>query len=152
MIFDLDRQTEGEWFPFFESSINERGEIVYDDPKPNAGRVRIRSLTPIIEQLQAGKKRKYEHVLNSRTGAMERVGYFEDPSVEQAKKERDDVWDYAITGIEGLYDSKGNEIACTRENKLKLMAIPMFDRFVAKCLQILANAGVKAKEDEGKNS
>lgn len=152
MVFDLEQPNEGEWFPFFESRINEKGEVVYDDPKPDTGRVRIRGLAPIIEQLMAGKKKKYEHVLNPRSGAMERVGYFEDPSVDQAKKEREDVWDYAITGFDGLYDAKGVEITCTRENKLRLMKIPMFDRFVARCLQILANAGVKAKEDEGKNS
>jgi len=151
MVFDLDRQTEGEWFPFFESHVNEKGEIVYDDPKPNAGRVRIRSLTPIIEQKQEGKKRSFAFVLNPQTRAMERVGYFEEVSLEQAKNERDDVWDYAITGFEGLYDAKGNEIACTRENKLKLMAIPMFDRYVGKCLRMLSDAGVVAKEEQGKN-
>lgn len=152
MVFDLEQQNEGEWFPFFESHIDDKGEIVYDDPKPDSGRVRIRSMAPIIEKQIEGRKRNYQFALNPQSRAMERVGYFEELSLDQAKKERDDVWDYAITGIEGLYDSKGNEIACTRENKLKLMKIPMFDRFVAKCLQILVNAGVKAKEDEGKNS
>lgn len=151
MIFDLERLNEGEWFPFFESHIDDKGEIVYDDPKSDAGRIRIRSMNPIIEKQIEGRKRSAQFVLNPQSRAMERVGYFEEIPFEQAKKDRDDVWDYVITGLEGLYDAKGKEIECTRENKLKLMAIPMFDRFVAKCLQILANAGVKAKEDEGKN-
>ena len=42
-------------------------------------------------------------------------------------------------------------IDCTRENKLKLMRVPVFDRFIARCLEMLANSGVKEKEDEQKN-
>jgi len=151
MIFDLERLNEGEWFPFFESRINEKGEVVYDEPKPDSGRVCIRSMTPIMEQLQKDRKRKYEFALNPQTRAMERVGYFDDLPADQQKKERDDVWDYVIVDFEGLYDAKGKEIACTRENKLKLLSIPMFDRFIAQCLRMLASSGVKAKEDEGKN-
>ena len=152
MIFDLDVVQQGDYFTFFESTVNERGEVTYLDPKPDAGRVRIRSLTPFIEMSQAGKKRKYEHVLNPSTRSMERISYIEDSTPDQAKKERDDLWDYAITDIENFFDAKGEPILCTRENKIRLMAVPVFDRFVARCLQVLAGAGVKTEEDLRKNA
>lgn len=152
MIFDLDAAHQGDWFTFFNSFINEKGEVVYEDPKPDAGRVCIRSLTPYFEQMQAKRKRKFEFALNPATRSMERVGYYDEPTPEQAKKERDDVWDYAITGIENFFDAKGEPILCTQENKIRLMAVPVFDRFVARCLQTLSGAGVKAEEELRKNA
>ena len=73
--------------------------------------------------------------------------YVPELSLEEGKAERDDAWDYAITGIENFKDSKGKIITCTRENKLALMKVPVFDRLVARCLQILASSGVKEKEE-----
>ena len=150
MIFDLDL-SQGEWFRFFESRINEKGELVYDDPNPDAGRVCIRSIAPFLEQIQAKRKKKFEWVLNTATRSMERIGYFEEQSIEDQRKERDDLWDYAITDMEDFYDVKGALILCTRENRLKLMAHPVFDRFVARCLQIISASGVKTKEEAEKN-
>jgi hypothetical protein len=151
MILDIEKGSEGDWFSFFESSVNEKGEVVYTDPKPDAGRVRIRSIAPFIEERQAQRKRKYEFVLNPATRSMERVGYYEDQTPEQAKKDRDDIWDYAIVDIENFTDGKGKPILSTRENKSKLMALPVFDRFIGRCLQLIASAGAQAKEDETKN-
>lgn len=150
MILDLDAP-QGEWFKFFESHINEKGELVYDDPKPDAGRVCIRSLAPFWETIQAKRKKKFEFVLNPSTRSMERVGYFEEQSREDAKKEIDDAWDFAITGLEEFFDAKGQSIICNRENKIKLMALPVFDRFIARCLQLLSASGVKVKEEQEKN-
>ena len=150
MIFDLDAH-EGEWFPFFESRLNGTGAVEYLDPREDAGRVCIRSLTPYFDKLQSTRKRKHEFVLNQATRQMERVGYFEEPGAEQNNREREDAWDYAITGIENIFDAKGNEITCTRENKLRLMALPVFDRFLARCLQLLAESGVKTAEVQEKN-
>lgn len=151
MIFDIEKGSEGDWFNFFESSINEKGKVVFADPKPDSGKVRIRSIVPFIEERQAQRKKKYEFVLNPDTRSMERVGYYEDQTPEQAKKDRDDIWDYAITDIEDFSDKSGTPILCTRENKAKLMALPVFDRFVGRCLQLIASAGAQAKEDERGN-
>lgn len=150
MVFDLD-SSQGEWFRFFESRINERGEFIYDDPTPDAGRICIRSIGPFLDRIQAKRKRKFEWVLNPSTRSMERVGYYEDQTPEDLKKEREDIWDYAITGIEDFFDVKGDPILCTRENKVKLMTFPVFDRFVARCLQTLSASGVKTKEEAEKN-
>jgi hypothetical protein len=88
--------------------------------------------------------------MNPKTRQMERITYYAELSIEEAKAERDDAYDFAITGIEGFKDAKtGQIITCTRANKLALMKVPVFDRFFAKCQQVLASSGVK--EQESKN-
>jgi len=151
MIFDIDKQNEGEWFTYFKSRVNEKGEIEYDEPEPNAGRICVRSITPKLEELQASRKRKHEFVFNPSTRSMERVGYYDELPPEEVRKRSDDIWDYAITSWEGLFNAKGKPIECNRINKLKLMAIPEFDRFIGRCLQMLGDASVKAKEELEKN-
>lgn len=150
MIIDIDKGNNGDWFAFFESRV-EDGKTIYDDPKPDAGRVCIRSMAPFLEERQSQRKRKFEFVLNPQTRTMERVGYYDEISYEQAKKDQADLWDYTITGLENFFDKNGKEIECTRENKVKLMTVPAFDRFVARCLQILGSAQTQAKEEEEKN-
>lgn len=150
--FNLD-ETEGEWFQYFGSSIDlNTGEIVYEDPVSDA-RVQIRSITPFIEERLSKRKRLVEHVYNQKSRAMERLPYYEELTFDQAKAEREDTWDYAITALENFKDKKtGEPIACTRENKIKMMKIPVFDRFVAKCLEMIASSGTQAKKEAEKNS
>jgi len=149
MLINLETN-EGEWFPFQNSTISpSTGEPVFDDPVSDA-RVQIRSMTPFFEERIAKRKRQTEHVMNPKTRQMERITYYAELSIEEAKAERDDAYDFAITGIEGFKDAKtGQIITCTRANKLALMKVPVFDRFFAKCQQVLANSGVK--EQESKN-
>lgn len=142
-----DNEAEGEWFTFFGSRINEKNEVVYDDPKPGAGRMRLRSMAPFIEALPPVKK-KYEWVLNTATRQMERQGYVEDRTAEEIKKGNDDAWDYAITGLENFFIGAG-QIPCTKEGKTRLRKLPLFDRFLARCSQLLASSGVTAKAAEG---
>lgn len=151
MFIEID-STQGEWFPFFSSHIDPiTGEPIYEDPTPDA-RVQIRSIGPFIEERMAKRKKIAEHVYNPKTRAMERISYFAEQTSDELRAERDDLWDYAITGIENFKDSKTGElIICTRENKLKLMKVPVFDRFVARCQQLLASSGVKEKEESEKN-
>jgi len=151
MFFDLD-STEGEWFQFFGSRIDlNTGEVIYEEPTSDA-RVQIRSIASFLEERQAKLKKSIEHVYNPKTRAMERISYFPDQSPEEARAEREDVWDYMITGIENFKDRKtGEVIACTRENKIKLMKHPVFDRFIARCMQLLADSGAKVKEETEKN-
>lgn len=151
MIIDLEGK-EGEWFSFFKSRIDEKGTVIYDDPEPDAGRICIRNLGPYFEKLQAKRKRKYEFVLNPQTRSMERVGYYDEGTPEQIRKERDDAWDYAIVAWENLYDKHDNPIECTRENKLLLMSLPVFDRFIARCIQMISEHGVKEAEILSKNA
>lgn len=150
MLFDLN-QNEGEWFPFQNSKIDPlTGEPVFDDPVTDA-KVQIRSMTPFFEERIAKRKREVERILNPKTRQMERISFYAELSVEEAKAERDDAFDFAITGIEGFKDAKtGKMIDGSRENKLALMKVPVFDRFFARCQQLLSSSGVK--EQVEKNS
>lgn len=152
MNFDLDA-TQGEWFPFATSEIDlNTGEIIYGESVSDA-RVQVRSIIPFIEERLSKRKRLIEHVLNPKTRTMERLPYYEDLTFEEARAEREDTWDYCIIGIENFKDSRtGQDIACTRENKIKMMQNPVFDRFIARCLQMIASSGAKAKEESEKNS
>jgi hypothetical protein len=149
MILDLEIQEEGEWFYYFYSHIDQiTGEVIYDDPVKDA-RVKIRSLAPYIEQRFAERKKQKEHVLNPKTRAMERIEYYPDLSPEKMITERENTWDYVIQGLDGFQNKKTKkEIACTRENKIKLMKLPVFDRFIARCLQLLDESGVQTGEEE----
>lgn len=151
MFFDVE-SAQGEWFAFFGSHIDPvTGDPVYEAPVPDA-KVQIRSIAPFVEERFAKRKKIFENVYNPKTRGMERISYYAEQTAEEAKAERDDLWDYAIMDFEGFKDSKtGEVIACTRENKLKLMKVPVFDRFVARCQQLLSSAGIKDKEEAEKN-
>lgn len=152
MKFDLTQGAKGEWFPFFGSEITPGGETNYLDPEPGAGRVCLRiadadTLTQIHAQT---RKRKSEFVLNPQTRKMERVNYF-DQSADQEEKEREMIWDHAIVDWENILDANGAPIPCTLENKLKLLSIPVFARFIGRCLQLLGEQNAEKQADAEKN-
>jgi len=149
MIFDLE-QAEGERFQFFTSTIDPTtGKITYDDS--GDAWVELRPMQPFFEQQLAKRKKITEHVHNPKTRQLERISFYPDLSIEEAKKERDDAWDYAITGFGSFKDRAGNLIQFNRENKLKMIKNPVFTRFCERCFEVMANSGV-SKEEEIKNS
>jgi len=152
MKFDITGAAEGEWFKFFKSKIKENGEIQYLDPEENAGRVQIRISNPeVVEDIQAKTRKKVqEWVHNPKTRAMERGTYYDQTEVQE-KKEREMIWDYAIQDWKNLLDKDEKEIPCTLENKLKLMNIPQFARFIGRCLQLITGANIESEEVAGKN-
>jgi hypothetical protein len=151
-IFNLDKEEQGDWFAFFSSKIDQStGEISYNPPEPDAAEFRVRSMASFFENRRKGRKKEYKMVLNPSTRAMERVGYFEDLPAEEATKENEDLWDYAITGIKNAFSASGEPIECTRENKLKLLEIPIFLRFMTRVFQMLTEAGIKQKASAEKN-
>jgi hypothetical protein len=152
MRFDLSGETRGEWFKFFRSEIREGGDVTYLDPEEGAGRVCLRIATPeVIEEIQSQTRKKVkEFVINKLTRKMDRWEGF-DQTPEQERRERELIWDHAIQEWEGILDKDGNEIPCTLENKLKLMNIPQFARFVGRCLQLISGANAGAAEEAGKN-
>ena len=150
-IFDLD-ETKGDWFDFFESTIDiKTGDITYDDPKPGTGRVCLRNMSVFVRERNRNRKKKYEFVLNSSTRSMQKVESTEQTAEEEAQ-ERDDAFDYAITHFENFFDAKGKTIECIRENKIKLLAIPVFDRFIARCFELQQNANKMQSQVIEKNS
>ena len=148
--FNLDDGT-GDWFEFFESRIDiKTSDITYDDPKPGTGRVCLRDMGPFYREKQRNRKKKYQFVRNPGSRAMEQVELLQSP--EEDAQEREDAFDYAITDFENFFDANGKAIKCTRENKLKLLAVPVFDRFIARCFELQQNASkIQAKVAE-KNS
>lgn len=152
-VFDFTKEDQGDWFGFFNSHIDQStGEIIYDQPEAGAAEFRIRSMGPFWDERRKGRKKQFQFVLNPNTRAMERVGYYPDLPAEEAEKENNEAWDYAITGMKNAkWKENGPEMECTMENKLKLIEIPAFLRFITRCFQILSNAGIKRQEDSEKN-
>jgi hypothetical protein len=153
MILDLEIQEEGEWFHFFSSHIDQlTGDVVYDDPVTDA-KMKIRGITPFIERKMIARKKQVERVYNPKSRAMERIAFYPDLTPEENIKEREETWDYLIQDWVGFADKKtGRDIPCTKENKTKLMKIPVFDRYIARCLQLLSESGVEEAAKETKNS
>lgn len=152
IIFNLD-ETAGDWFDFFESRVDlKTGEVTYDDPKPGTGRVCLRNMAVFMRKRQRSRKKEHDFVLNTNSRAMERVEYLKPQTAEEEAQEREDAFDYAITGLEDFFDGKGKPIKCTRENKLELLAIPVFDRFIARCFEIQQNASKIQTQVAEKNS
>jgi hypothetical protein len=155
--FNLNNAEEGELFPFQNSTIDDKGDIVWDDPildhttKKPIAMVGIRSMTPFFEERIKERKMVVEHVFNPKSKGMDRDRHPKDLTFEEAQAERNDAYDYAITSLEGFKAKGGGVITCTRENKLALMKNPVFDRFFAKCQQMLANSSVEQVEMESKN-
>lgn len=153
MLIDLELQHEGEWFYFFSSTIDQTtGEVIYDEPVKDA-RVKIRSMTSFIEDRVIKRKKQVEHVLNPKTRQMERIEYYPTPSPEEFKQEQEATWDWVIQDFEGFKDKRtGKPVECNLANKIKMMQIPVFDRFVARCLALLGEAGAQKGDAETKNS
>ena len=150
IIFDLDEAT-GDWFDFFESRIDiKTGDVTYDDPKPGTGRICLRDMGVFMRERRRNRVKKTKFVQNTGTRAMEQIELLQ--TAEEEAQERDDGFDYAITGFEDFFDAKGKPIKCTRENKLKLLAIPVFDRFVARCFEMQQNASKIQAQVTEKNS
>jgi len=151
VVVDID-ESNGDWFDFFESNIDlNTGNIVYEDPKPGTGKACFRPSRPLVMERVANRKKESEFVLNPKTRAMEKVEFYKSQTVEEQQKEQDDMTDYVITDLENFYDAKGNPIECTRENKLTLAKVPVFDRFMARCMEIQMNSNIKQAEKEKKN-
>ena len=150
-VFDIDKEEQGDWFPFFSSTVDpSTGEIVYDKPEKGAAEFRIRSMGPFWEERRKGRKKEHKMVLNPATRAMERVSYYENLPEDEAAKENEDAWDYAITGMNKAFSAPKVPIECTRESKLKLIRMPVFVRFITRVFMTLNESGVKQQEAEKK--
>jgi hypothetical protein len=149
---DLDSIEEGEWFFYQNSYIDkETEEPIFGKPSPHA-KVRVRRMQPLIQEKVLKRKKVAEYVLNTKSREMERKTHYKDQTWEEEQKEIDDMWDYVITGLECFKNKKTKEfLECTRENKLKLMMIPAFDRFIGHCLKILEGAEVEKAKATAKN-
>lgn len=151
-VFDCDKDSQGDWFAFFGSTFDPAtGDIVFDDPEPDAAEFCIRSMGPFWDERRKGRKREHKFTLNPVTRQMERVSYYPDMDPEAEAQENDDAWEYAITGFKNAFSAPGVEMEYNRENILKLIEIPTFLRFVQKVFLVLSDVGVKAAGDKQEN-
>lgn len=152
MKFDLNQGSKGEWFPYFGSTVRADGTVDYAEPQPGAARVCLRIAdAETLEKIHAQTRaKKAEFVLNPQTRQMERVVYY-DQAPDQAKKERELIWDHAIVDWEGIEDADSKPIPCTAENKMRLINIPEFARYIGRCLQIMGTAEADQAEASEKN-
>jgi len=151
-VFDF-KESEGDWFEYFESSFDMKtGEIIYDDPKPGTGRACFRSTMPFVKEHEDKREIVKSHVFNPKTRAMDYEEHPKSRTPEEKQQYNDDMYDYAIVGLENFFDAEGNALECTRENKLKLAKVPVFDRFMARCMELQLNAKSKQAEVTEKNS
>jgi len=155
LIFDLKNAGSGEWFPFFRSEIKPDGDVTYFDPEPDAGKMQLRVAdSEVMDKIQKETRtKKVDHILNKSTHKMDRDEYF-DQTPEQAKLEREMIWDHAIENWEDkapFLNADGSPIERTIENKLKLMSIPICARFVGRSLQLIQGAAKEVKEASVKN-
>jgi hypothetical protein len=151
-VFEQQKE-KGDWFPFFGSKIDlETGEILYDPPEEGAAEFCFRSPAPFWQERQRGRGKEHKMVLNPSTRQMERVGYFPDLPPDEEQAERDDSWDYCITGMKGArWTADGPEMECTKENKLKLLKNSAFLRYANRVLQLILETGAKHKNAAEKN-
>ena len=153
MLIDLD-VTQGEWFPFFGSHIDQQtGDVVYDEPAdPNVG-AEIRSTAPFFEEKMKSLKRGREHVFNPKTRGMDRVTFFKEQTFDEIMGELDEMYDYAITNLKGFKNKRTKILVeCTKENKVLLRHNEVFKRYFERCQQLLHGDSIKDKEDEKKTS
>lgn len=150
-IIDFDMAESGTWFDFFTSRVKDDGSIEYDKPLPGAGRMCIRSSASFIEDQVQKRERCHEMVVNPKTRQMERISYHKELTPEEIKRSNADLWDHVIMDYNAFFDKNGKPIPVTRENKIKLMNIPVFDRFVGKCLKDLNDQTVRHAEELSKN-
>jgi len=151
-VFDLTENQEGDWFDFFTSKLDlETGNVIYDDPIPGTGRACFRPARPFLEEKLEQRKKISEVVLNPKTRAMERIESYKPLTAKEEKQEREDLIDYAFTGLEDFFEPDGTPIKCTRKNKIALVKVPVFDRFMARCMELQVNANIKQAEKSEKN-
>ncbi|MFA5261625.1 MAG: hypothetical protein WC450_10390 [Candidatus Omnitrophota bacterium] len=170
-VFDNEIIELGDWFPFFDSRVDlQTGEVTFFPSKEGAATFQIRPLTLFYEEIRNKKKKEYKWVSNPKTHAMERRGHDPDQTPEDEQREREDSYDYAITGARNAYWGKGkdNPIFCiapkiastneekeelrrSRADKIKLMRDPAFSRYFLRVQEMLSNFGAKAKEELEKN-
>jgi hypothetical protein len=158
MSFDLEKIGVGEWFPYQDSVIDDKGEIEwrpveYDEDGKPIESVCFRQVDPdehrVIRDKYKGKKINIP-VKDPDTRQMGIVPQYEQ-TPEQEKAERMEFWDKTIVDWD-LKDPKGQPIPCTAENKYKLFKGHMpFLRFCNRSLQILSNAKVEGEKAAEKN-
>lgn len=126
--------------------VEERTGVWFD--MDGGGRVQIRTLTAddmkSIRRQTVKKRTEFKKVDGT-------PGRFEYEEVND-ELQNELFWDRVIVDWSGLYDGKGSEIPCTKENKLLLMMRSIkFAKFVGECLKELSDSEAELEELASKN-
>ena len=137
MFFNLDAVDSGVWYPFQDSILQDDGTPVFMDPEENAGKVCVRNADSAFYDALYKKTRKkvVEQVLNPTTRIMERQVRHE---LIPGKEVEDNaaLWDHMIVDWdERICSAPGKPIPCNKVNKVKMMKVKAFDRFIWKCMR-----------------
>lgn len=129
-VIDLEERT-GSWFEM-----------------DGGGRVQIRTLTAedmkIIRKQTVKKRTEFKKVDGT-------PGRFEYEEVDD-EKQNELFWDRVIVDWSGLYDGKGEEIPCTKDNKMLLMLKSVkFAKFIGDSLKELSDSETEVEELNRKN-
>lgn len=151
MFLEIGKK-DGQWFPFRMSTIDENtGEIVWGDPIEGM-EVQIRSWRPFFDERISKRPQETIWKVHPKSHAYEPHTKFKDLTIEEAKQERQDAQDYAITGLRGFKDKKTREeYPCTREVKLGLLELDFFDRFFIDCQQRIDSYGIEMEKAASEN-
>ena len=130
MKFDL--KNEGTWFNFDE-----------DDESQGKIQLRICAGKDVDAITKKTRKIRIEYKKGNR---------FEVPVLDSDLYQRL-VWDFCIVAWENVQDETGRQMACSTENKMKMMSESNdFANFVLECLDKLEAVKKKEVDDEAKNS
>lgn len=148
MLFDIDGVSDGIWFDFQESTVDEDGKITFLDVAEGAGSMCIRQAdAEFFDKLYKKTRKKVVKIEPNRAlrNSLERIEYTEIlPGKEN--EEREALIDHWIVDYKGLKKPGGAEITVTKENKIKLMKIASVRRFVDECHRRISSDGGMVKE------
>jgi len=151
-VINLQTGKDGSWFSFFYSKIDSATmDVIYDDPIEDGPRMKIRNPVPFFKDRNNKRKTKGEFILNKKTRAMEKVVSDLELTANEKQAENDDFVDYVIQEVDG-FKLDGQIIKGTRNEKIRMMDIPIVSMFVHRCIEILQEQGATEEKEEGKNS
>lgn len=131
MKLNLEDLNPGTFFPFEEGSDDKGGVTI-----------RLANSEILDEIAKRCTKTKFEYRRGQR---------FEITTVDEELK-GEILWNYVIIDWSGLFDLQGNDIPCTKENKLMLMKKSVkFSSFVSKSVEALSEKISEYNEDLEKN-
>jgi hypothetical protein len=150
-VINLQTGKDGSWFSFFYSKIDSATmDVIYDDPIEDGPRMKIRNPVPFFKERSKNRKTKGEYVLNKKTRAMEKVVSELELTAAEKQAENDDFVDYVIQEVDG-FKLDGKEIKGTRDEKIRMMEIPIVSMFVHHCVEILQEQGAQEEKAESEN-
>ena len=151
MFINLDAITEGEWFPFRMSTVDDTGETIWGEESTEA-KVKIRSWKKFFEDAFANRERVVEWKVHPKSRANQKHENLKEMTPEETIQQKADAVDYAILEWKGFKDKKSKKtIECNKETKNAMMGLDFFDRFFTECQTTIDSTKIEAEVAAEKN-